>query len=128
MRPPYAVGERLDCWGPLIDNPEETYKCFNKECLKVNDPAKAKDRTNRGTFRHYDTDHSGTIELDELQRAVAAYIEVERADPAVARPKAVQTPTPLTVGFVQTDYRRLRGTTPPAGSLRSFQGLTASCR
>ena len=92
------------------------------------DPAKAKDRTNRGTFRQYDTDHSGTIELDELQRAVAAYIEVERADPAVARPKAVQTPTPLTVGFVQTDYRRLRGTTPPAGSLRSFQGLTASCR
>ena len=44
VRPPYAVGERLDCWGPLIDNPEETYKCFNKECLKVNDPAKAKDR------------------------------------------------------------------------------------
>jgi hypothetical protein len=36
--------------------------------------------------------------------------------------------TPLTIGFVDTDWRRLRGRTPPVGSLRSFAGLSASCR
>mgnify|MGYP007125073083 FL=1 len=36
--------------------------------------------------------------------------------------------TALTIGYTATDWRQLRGRTPPVGSLRSFAGLSASYR
>ena len=90
-------------------------------------------RRDRGTFRRYDADHSGTIEMDELQVAVDTYIAYSAlpSSPKKRAPSPTRNEsgtTPLTVGFTRTDYRKLRGQTPPVGALRTYAGLSASCR